>query len=67
MLAQTSDITHAENGLPVANLGRMVRGGSLGRSNRNGRAPRTRPDLTRFLKSWEPPGRVSTPTTTMAI
>jgi hypothetical protein len=37
MLAQTSDITQLENGLPVANLGAMVYGGNLGSSNRTGR------------------------------
>jgi|GEM_PF-1101119 len=37
MLAQTSDITQQENGLPVANLGTMDSGGAPGRFNRNGR------------------------------
>jgi hypothetical protein len=37
MLAQTSDMTQLENGLPVANLGDMGYGGRLGSSNRAGR------------------------------
>jgi len=39
MLAQTSDLTHAENGRSVADLGNMESGGALGRFNRTGRAP----------------------------
>lgn len=38
LLSQTSDILQSENGLPVANLGQMSYGGSLGPSNRKGRA-----------------------------
>ena len=37
MLAQSSDIAHLENGLPVTDLGAMNYGGLLGRSNRTGR------------------------------
>ena len=37
MLAQTSDMSQSESGLPVANLGAMSYGGSLGSSNRTGR------------------------------
>lgn len=38
MLAQTSDITHVENGLSVTDLGEMSYGGTAGRVNRSGRA-----------------------------
>lgn len=39
MLAQTSTLTnHVDKGLPVADLGEMVSGGTLGRWNRTGRA-----------------------------
>jgi RHS repeat-associated protein len=37
MLAQTSTIDHQENGLPIANIGEMQSGGTLGRFNRTGR------------------------------
>jgi YD repeat-containing protein len=37
MLAQTSSMNQFENGLPVANLGTLAYGGSLGTSNRMGR------------------------------
>ena len=39
MLAQSSDITQLENGLPVADLGAMSYGGPAGASNRTGRPP----------------------------
>ena len=38
MLAQTSTIDQNEKGLPVANLGQMESGGTLGRWNRSGRS-----------------------------
>ncbi len=39
MLAQTSDIEHTENGVPVTDLGTMSYGGIAGRSGRMGRQP----------------------------
>ena len=39
MLAQTSDITQLENGLPVTDLGALGYGGSAGATGRIGRAP----------------------------
>jgi YD repeat-containing protein len=39
MLAQTSDITQLENGLPVADLGTIGYGGNLGAASRTGRQP----------------------------
>jgi RHS repeat-associated protein len=38
MLAQTSTLDHQENGVPIAHLGTMESGGTLGRFNRVGRA-----------------------------
>lgn len=43
MLAQSSDITHLEKGIPVTDLGAMAYGGAAGRSNRNGRQPNDPP------------------------
>jgi RHS repeat-associated protein len=44
LLAQTSTLTHhVEKGLPVANLGDMESGGTLGRWNRSGRLPEDAP------------------------
>jgi hypothetical protein len=39
MLAQASDISQLEQGLPVADLGSLSYGGTLGTANRVGRAP----------------------------
>jgi len=39
MLAQTSDITHVENGVPLADLGTMSHGGNSGTTNRAPRQP----------------------------
>ena len=39
MLEQSSSIVHEEKGLPVANLGEMDSGGTLGRIGRIGRSP----------------------------
>ncbi len=39
MLAQTSDLTHIENGLSVIDLGAMGYGGASGKANRSGRQP----------------------------
>ncbi|HKS37091.1 MAG TPA: toxin TcdB middle/N-terminal domain-containing protein [Verrucomicrobiae bacterium] len=43
MLAQTSDITHLEKGLPVTDLGAMAYGGAAGPANRAGRQPNDPP------------------------
>jgi RHS repeat-associated protein len=54
MLAQTSDITHLENGLSVTDLGQMDSGGTSGRSNRTGRGSNDPPGphaLTRISNS----------------
>jgi len=39
MLAQSSDITNLDRGLPAANVGTMASGGAVGTSKRLGRAP----------------------------
>ncbi len=57
MLRQTSDLTHQENGLPVADLGTMSSGGTPGRTNRQGRAAADPPGphaLTKISRAGTP-------------
>ncbi|HEY5912362.1 MAG TPA: toxin TcdB middle/N-terminal domain-containing protein [Verrucomicrobiae bacterium] len=57
-LAQTSTLTHQEQGLPVANLGEMENGGTPGTWNRLGRQPGDAPGphaLTAIRNAQAPP------------